>query len=160
MMMPYIVGAAAVIVLLISAFLVRKYRPGKLNSDAYAVRWQAIQKNCANKKTWTTAVVEADNLLDEVLRRRKYKGKTAGERLVTAQHDLKNNESVWFGHKLRNRIKQDDLKKISKHDTLESLSGFRQALKDLGALREKSIVASPQVIKPESIADKTKGSHD
>ncbi|MBC7546389.1 hypothetical protein H7171_01440 [Candidatus Saccharibacteria bacterium] len=150
----YIVTAASIVVLLIIALVVRKYRPRKLNSDAYTARWQAIQKNCANKKTWTVAVVEADSLLDEVLKRRKYKGKTAGERLVKAQHDLKNNESVWFGHKLCNRIKQENLKKISKHDTLESLSGFRQALKDLGALPEK-VVTTPQIIKPETIAPET-----
>lgn len=143
-MIIMIASISAVVVLIIAGLLVKKFTPGKLNSESYARRWQAVQKHCANKKSWVTAVVEADHLLDEVLKKRRYKGKTTGERLVKAQHDLKNNESVWFGHKLCNRIKQEELKKISKHDTLESLSGFRQALKDLGAL--KDTVRTPPVI--------------
>ncbi|MDB5184604.1 MAG: hypothetical protein JWN38_412 [Candidatus Saccharibacteria bacterium] len=132
--------AAAVIVLLI-AIVVFKRRPRKVNVDSCTKRWQAVQKRCADKGTWPQAIAEADKLLDDVLKRRHYKGKTTGERLVTAQHDLTNNEGVWFGHKLRNRIEAESLKKVSKQDTLEALGGFRQALKDLGALSERKVVA-------------------
>jgi len=87
-------------------------------------RWLALQKNCSNKNTWPQAILEADKLLDDTLKRLRYRGKTTGERLVAAQHKLTDNESVWFGHKLRNRIQDNELKKISKQDTLEALSGF------------------------------------
>ena len=130
-------AAAGVVGLVLIVLVIRRRRPRKLNAAVLTERWQALQKNCSNKKTWPQAILEADKLLDDTLKRLRYRGKTTGERLVAAQHKLTDNESVWFGHKLRNRIQDNDLKKISKQDTLEALSGFRQALKDLGALRDK-----------------------
>jgi hypothetical protein len=139
-----VIGSAVAVVILVVLAVVLKKRPRKINADACTKRWQELQKNCSDRKTWHQAVTEADKLLDDVLKRRHYKGKTPGERLVSAQHDFTNNESLWFGHKLKNRIEQEDVKKISKQDTLEALSGFRQALKDLGALREKVIIPPAQ----------------
>lgn len=147
--MKLLIGGG-VALLLIIGLVIWKRRPKKINTDYCMDRWQAIQKNCADKKKWPIAVTEADRLLDEVLKRRHYKGKTTGERLVSAQHDFTNNESLWFGHKLYNRIKDDGLKLLTKQDTLEALGGFRQALKDLGALQDK-IITAPAEAKPSTI---------
>lgn len=127
-----------------SVLIYFRRKPKKINVQQCTDRWQQLQKLCADKKNWPMAVTEADRLLDDVLKRRHYKGRTTGERLVSAQHDLSNNESLWFGHKLYNKINDDDLVKITKRDTLEALGGFRQALKDLGALRDKVITAPPE----------------
>ena len=134
------VGVGLLLILLV---LLRKFRPRKINTAGCTERWQTLQKHCADKKTWHLAITDADRLLDDVLKRRLYKGKTTGERLVSAQHDFSNNESLWFGHKLYNRIQDDDFKKLSKQDTLEALGGFRQALKDLGALKDKVFRPAP-----------------
>ena len=131
-------AVAAVIVLLIVIFLaswLTRRRPHKLNVEYFQKRWQEAQKLLSSKNTWPLAVINADKLLDDALKRCRYKGKTMGERLVAAQHDLTNNDGVWFGHKLRNRIAHEDVRKIKKQDVLKALSGFRQALRDLGALR-------------------------
>lgn len=130
--------------------LVLKFRPRKINVNSCTARWQAVQKLCSNKKEWYLAIIEADRLLDDVLKRRHYKGKTTGERLVSAQHDFTNNESLWFGHKLYNRINDDKLVKLRKQDTLEALGGFRQALKDLGALRDK-VITAPAKTEPQTV---------
>jgi hypothetical protein len=129
------VVAAAALLLVIIVIVVRRRRPRTLNMDKFTERWRDLQKNCADKKTWPIAIVEADDLLADALKLRRFKGKNTGERLVAAQHSLTNNESVWFGHKLRNQIVNEDLKKLRKQDVLEALSGFRQALRDLGALK-------------------------
>lgn len=132
----YIVAIAAATVILIGlAVIVRRRRPAKINSDRFAERWKALQQNCATRKTWPQAIIEADDLLDDALKKRRYKGKTPGERLVSAQHDLTSNDSVWFGHKLRKTIAAKDVRKLKKGDVLEALAGFRQALRDLGALK-------------------------
>lgn len=111
-------------------------RRKKLNQTKYTERWKALQGHCASRKTWPQAIIEADNLLDEVLKRSHFKGKTTGERLVAAQRALSENETVWHGHKLRNRISQKDIdvRTLKKKDMVIALSGFRQALRDLGAL--------------------------
>lgn len=145
-----IIIAAAVGLLLIIGLVILKRKPKKIDTAKCTNRWQAVQKHCADKKSWHLAVTEADRLLDEVLKRRHYKGKTTGERLVSAQHDFTNNESLWFGHKLYNRIKDDGFQKLSKQDTLEALGGFRQALKDLGALEDK-IITAPATAQPSTV---------
>jgi hypothetical protein len=111
-------------------------RKRKLNVAKFTKRWQELQGNCASRKNWPQAIIDADDLLCEALKKRRYKGKTAGERLVAAQHDLSSNETVWFGHKLRKTITSQDVRKLKKSDVLEALAGFRQALRDLGALEK------------------------
>jgi hypothetical protein len=127
---------AAVIVLLIIIFVIGLFqrRPKPLNQEYFNNRWHELQKLLPDKKTWGMAVIDADKLLDEALRKRHYKGKTMGERLVSSQRDLTDNDGVWFGHKLRNRIVHETGVKLKKRDVTEALVGFRQALKDLGAL--------------------------
>lgn len=129
-----IIGIPIVVLGVISVAEFLRRKPAKLQTAVYTERWRELQKNCADKATWPLAIIDADNLLDKALRARKYKGKTTGERLVAAQHSLTANDSVWFGHKLRNKIVHEDVRKLRKADVLEALSGFRQALKDLGAL--------------------------
>ncbi len=130
----YIVIIAAVVLAVITFGETLRRKPARLPRAIYNERWRELQKHCADKNTWPLAIIDADNLLDKALRARKYKGKTTGERLVAAQHSLSANDSVWFGHKLRNKIVHEDARKLRKQDVLEALSGFRQALKDLGAM--------------------------
>lgn len=132
----YIATAVLVLILISLAAIWRKRRAPTLKPAQFAEQWHTLQKNCLSRKTWPMAVIDADNLLDEALRSQHYKGKTTGERLVAAQHVLTDNEMVWFGHKLRNRIAQEDVRKLKKQDILDALKGFRQALRDLGALEK------------------------
>jgi hypothetical protein len=136
--MKIVLIAGIVAVFLLVFFASRKLgkrRKKKLNHDYFMERWIALQKCCSTRRTWPDAIIEADALLDEALRRCGYKGRTTGERLVSAQRALTNNESVWFGHKLCKRIPEEDVRRLRKQDILEALHGFRQALRDLGALK-------------------------
>src|SRR5579864_5439610 len=94
-----------VAVLLIIAFMVlasiAARRPRKLKPEYLAQRWQELQKLCKDKTTWPLSIIDGDKLLDEALKKRHFKGKTMGERLVAAQRELSDNDSVWFSHKLR-----------------------------------------------------------
>ena len=114
-----------------------KRKPKKMNHDHYMERWIALQKHCASRKTWPNAIIEADELLDDVLKRCRYKGKTTGERLVAAQHQLTSNDTVWVGHKLKKKMQEEpvDVRTLKKKDMVIALAGFRQALRDLGALK-------------------------
>lgn len=133
--MSAIVPAIAVVVLLVivggAGFL--RFRPRSLNTAYYQKKWQEAQALCKDKTTWPLAIINADKLLDEVLKKRHYKGKTMGERMVSAQRMLTNNDGAWFGHKLRNRVVHEEIK-LREGDVKKALVGLRQALKDLGAL--------------------------
>jgi len=111
-------------------------RRRSMNVKHYTEQWKELQKLCASRKTWPQAIIEADDLVAHALKRAGYKGKNTGERLVSAQHDLTANDMIWLGHKLRNRLAQEDVdvRKLKKKDVLDALGGFRQALRDLGAL--------------------------
>jgi hypothetical protein len=124
-----------VALMILGLMMFTKNRIRKLDVVKYTKRWKELQKNCATRKTWPLAIIEADNLLDDALKALNYKGKTTGERMVAAQHQLTSNDTVWFAHKLRNRIVHEDVRKIKKQEVLEALAGFREALRDLGALK-------------------------
>lgn len=122
------------VVALLAWALVLRHRPRKLNQEQFQKKWRDLQKLLPDKDTWSQAVTAADRLLDEALKRRRFKGKGEGERLVKAQHVLTDNDSVWFGHKLRNKIESEPDTKLKEKDVKQALVGIRQALKDLGAL--------------------------
>ncbi len=126
-----VLAASALLLLVVIATLIinRRY---KLSYDQ---RWKDIQKMLAKKSNWKDAIIRSDRLLDEILKKKHFKGKTMGERLVSAQHELSANDKVWFSHKLRNKLESEDIK-LTKNDVKESLLGFWLALKDLGAFKK------------------------
>lgn len=129
-----IIGACLVIaVLVVGVFFLRR-RPRKLKIDRFQSKWRDLQKLCAAKETWPSAIIDADKLLDEALKRRRFGGKSMGERLTKAQRLLSNNEAVWYGHKLRNKLESDPDLRLKENEVKQALVGIRQALKDLGAL--------------------------
>ena len=127
--------AVLVVVFAVGIFVLRR-RPRTLDPEYFAQRWHDLQKNLPNKATWPLAVIDADKLLDEALKRRKFKGKTMGERLVSAQRVLTSNDTVWFGHKLRNKLVHEEYKLTKKGEVKSALLGYLQALRDLGALKK------------------------
>lgn len=132
-MMKFIIGAAAVCVILTVAFVAwRRFRP--IKTDRFQSRWRDLQQLCGKSEGWAEAIILADKLLDEALKKRNIKGKTMGERMVKAQRIFTDNDGVWFGHKLRNKIEADASMKLKENDVKTALIAIRQALKDLGAL--------------------------
>lgn len=129
-----LVIGAGLLLLSLGLIFFMKRQAKKINKEYYSAEWKHLQSMCATRKTWPDAIVRADDLLNEALKQRGYKGRTTGERLVAAQHDLSSNDTVWAGHKLRNNITNIDVRKLKKQDIILGLKGFRQALRDLGAL--------------------------
>lgn len=109
----------------------RKIKPAKFKEQ-----WTELQKFCKSKDTWGLAVISADKLLDEALKKKKIKGKSMGERLVEAQKMLTDNDAVWFGHNLAKKLLDESAGRLKEADVKKSLIGFRQALRDLGALEK------------------------
>lgn len=133
-----IASACLIGVVIIVGFVFRK-RAYQLDKRYFSRRWNKVQKLCGDKKTWYKAIIDADNLLDEALKRKHFKGKSTGERLVSAQRYLSANDTVWLSHKLKNKIEEQELNKITKKETIEALTSYRMALKDLGAIGEERI---------------------
>jgi hypothetical protein len=113
---------------------VYKKLPKKLKTEQFSTKWKQIQSFCKEKSQWPEAIVQADQLLDAALKRRKYKGKSMGERMVAAQRIFTSNDDLWFAHNLSKKILINDDIKLKESDVKTALVAFRQALRDLGAL--------------------------
>lgn len=130
-----IVLSALVPALLIISFIILRRWPRKLKVDKFANEWKELQGLCRDKGTWPAAIIDADKLLDKALKRRKFKGKSMGERIVSAQRKLSSNDQLWFAHNLAKKLKAEPAFKLKEADVKTALIGFRQALRDLGALQ-------------------------
>ncbi len=127
-----------VVVFAVLIFLSRSvYRrlPKRMKQLRNQQKWSELQKFCKKPETWPDAVIAADKLLDDILKRRRFKGKSMGERIVSAQRTLSDNDAVWFAHNLAKKTKEDDAPQLKEGDVKKALLGFRQALRDLGALQ-------------------------
>jgi len=129
-----LVVAAALFIAGIVLFIVWRHRPLFLDTEQFQRQWQGLQKLLRDKARWADVVVDADKLLDLALKKKHLKGGSMGERLVKAQRLFTDNDGVWFGHKLRNRIDTDPTVKLKESEVKQALVGIRQGLKDIGAL--------------------------
>lgn len=118
------------IVLGVASFLYsRKLRPKKFRK-----KWGKIKAKLPKQDQWREALIEADKLLDKALKKKKYSGKTVGEKLVKAEKIFSDKDEVWFGHKLSRTAQEKPDLKLKKADMKRALIGLQKGLKDLGAL--------------------------
>ncbi|MEI7838628.1 MAG: hypothetical protein WCI37_02465 [bacterium] len=122
------------VVFLIVCFFSWKLKPIRMNKVYFYESWKNLQKLLIDKKTWAKSVIAADKLLDEALKKRHFKGKSMGERMVSAQRYIRDNDGVWFAHKLSNKLDDSPKTRLNKTDTKEALTAVKKALQDLGAL--------------------------
>ena len=134
------IGLGALVFLLVGSLVYRRI-PKKLKVEQYIGDWKELQLYRRDKATWPNAIAEADKLLDRALKKRKYKGKRMGERMVSAQRTITNNDQLWFAHNLAKKIVADPALKLKEVEVKTALIGFRQALKDIGALKPNEVVA-------------------
>jgi hypothetical protein len=104
-----------------------------LNKEYFHDKWFELLARVKTSEGMILAVIDADKLLDEALRKRHFRGKTMGERLVAAQRSLSDNDAVWYAHKLRNRLVHEPNVKLKKSEAQTALTGFKKGLQDLGA---------------------------
>lgn len=107
---------------------------GPAGQKHFQEKWVELLTRVRTPEGMVLAVIDADKLLEEALKHKGYKGKTTGERLVSAQRDIKDNDAVWYAHKLRNRLVHEPNVKLRKNEAQSALAGFRACLKDLGLL--------------------------
>lgn len=120
-----------VVLALLSRFAQR--RSVRLDQPYFQHSWMELLARVKSPEGMMLAVIDADKLLDEALKKRHFKGKTMGERLVSAQRILSDNDAVWYAHKLRNRLVHEPNIRLKKKEAQTALAGFKQGLKDLGA---------------------------
>ncbi len=103
----------------------------------FSKKWDKVKKRLG--KNWESeaklAIIEADNLLDSVLKRMAFKGESLGERLKQLSKEmLPNIDDVWDAHKTRNNIVHDPDYRLSIGKARSVLQHYEDAFKNLEAL--------------------------
>lgn len=124
-------GFAAIVI----GILIYWRLPKRLKATKFEKKWKQLQLFCRDKTTWRDAILAADRLLDEALKKRKYSGGSMGERLVSAHKIFTDHDSVWQAHNLYKKLDGNPSLKPRESDVKNALLAFRQALRDLGALK-------------------------
>jgi hypothetical protein len=135
-LLGFLVAILVIGALVIATIMLTKKGGMQLDVDKYRLKWMAIEKqlNKDDVSGCVLAVLNADKLLDQALRDRGIKGQTMGERMKTAKNMWSNANAVWGAHKLRNQIAHESDHHLSYEDARRAITGFKQALKDVGAI--------------------------
>lgn len=97
-------------------------------------KWQDIvsKTETGAEKDLQIAIIEADSLLDLVLKRNGYPGESLKERLnAIKQENLLNMDEVWQAHKTRNEIAHNPHFAIVKKDAEKILKFYKNAFQKL-----------------------------
>jgi len=101
-------------------------------------RWDVVQNhlNSDNETDWKFAVIEADNILDELVRKMGYDGEDLGERLKAVEpSDFQSLQSAWEAHKVRNQIVHESSGfKLTYAETKRVISLYEQVFREFGYL--------------------------
>ena len=105
------------------------------DSQAWQKRWQELEAMLAGGASqWAVAVIEADKLLDRVMRSMALPGKDFGERLRFLSLSRPEIRAVWPAHLIRNRLVHESHYELERRVALNALKTFERAFKDLGVL--------------------------
>lgn len=131
-----VVAIVAVGLLALVAMTLMGKRRHEFNVEEYQTRWLKIENSLVKgqRQTYNLAVLNADKLLDRALTEMGLPGKTMGERMKRVNDKFTKVNSVWYAHKLRNQIAHESDFELDYDEASRALAGFRQALKDLGAI--------------------------
>lgn len=127
-------GAVLIVGALLFAVITMRKGSGPLDVDKYRLRWLQIEQKLSRDEPLThqMTVLDADKLLDQALKESGIDGATMGDRMKKV--NWSNADVVWGAHKLRNRIAHESDVKVNYDTARRALAGFKQGLKDVGAI--------------------------
>jgi preprotein translocase subunit SecG len=110
-----IIFLTVIIYCLVRIYEVRKEEKAKLEKAHIAIddepyrnpQWDVVLKHVESDEPsdWRLAIIEADNMLDAMVKKMGYEGENLGDRLKAAEHaDFESLDSAWDAHKMRNQI--------------------------------------------------------
>ncbi len=103
-------------------------------SEPTDMRWVKIQDRLrrGDEVNLKLAVIEADNVMGELLKRMSLPGKDMAERLKQFEkHELRSIDLVWESHKLRNQIVHEPSFHITREEAERAVEGIGAALREL-----------------------------
>lgn len=121
----FIVIDFVVLLLVLSKMQKRKFSTA--DKKVFQHHWQNIRSGLDLKH----AVMDADKLLDAVLKKKGYSG-SLGDKLKAARPLFSDIDGVWAAHKLRNQLAHELSLTFDQQEARKALNHFERALRDLG----------------------------
>ncbi len=130
----------AIVLLIFLKFvkIIKSFIRGKklygIDKPAIKKKWQEIEEllNKSNAMSYKLAVLEADNLLDHILKSMFFPGSTLGERLKVACYKYEKLRQVWQAHKIRNQLVHETNYHLSFQEAKRALNIFKKGFEELG----------------------------
>ena len=87
-----------------------------------------------NPNDWKLAIIEADIILDDILKKRGYAGNSLGERLKSiSPNQVTSLNDAWQAHKIRNRIAHDGADFVlTKRVVQETIAQYQRVFDEFG----------------------------
>ncbi len=96
------------------------------------VKWAKVREKLKskNESDYKVAIIEADNIIDDLIARMNYKGENMGERLDNiAPGQIENIEDLRHAHEVRNRIIHDESFVLTKEEAEKTFEYYEDFLK-------------------------------
>lgn len=101
-------------------------------------KWEQVQAHITSKNPaeWRLAIIEADVMLDELLKTSGYHGDTVGDRLKAVEpSDFTTLQSAWEAHKVRNQIAHEGSSfQITEREAQRIIGLFENVFKEFGII--------------------------
>jgi len=119
--------------------LFRKRKKKLHEKNPLAMReWKRIQKKVreGSPQAFTVAIIEADKLVDELLRQEGLSGDFMAERLeqLRRARSMKTLEKIWQAHRIRNNLVHTPGFQISPSHAEDMIKTYEAFLKEFGAI--------------------------
>lgn len=101
------------------------------------LRWSEVEKhiNSEREAEWKFAVIEADKLMDDVIKSAGFLGDSMGDRLMNVQPgQIVSIDDIWEAHKIRNRLVHDANYFLRYGEARRAVDLYRKALNEFGAI--------------------------
>jgi hypothetical protein len=102
--------------------------------EEISASWERVRElmDSRNSSDWHIALLRADAILDDALRRLGYQGETMADRLkIVDPTVLTSLDSVWSAHRLRNTMAHDPLQTHGRETIVEAIRAYEDALTEL-----------------------------
>ncbi len=99
--------------------------------------WQSVldKLESGDEANYKLAVIEADKIFDNLLKRIGYQGEALGERLKQIDSgDIPNIDQIWQAHKIRNRLVHEPDFQLKEHEARQAIEIYQRAFNDLEAV--------------------------
>lgn len=106
-----------------------------LDRDFVNTKWQEIKNlmRLGHPSNYARAVLEADKLLDHVLKSFRTPGMTMGDRLKASQNrfSAEGYNAAWQAHKVRNEIVHSATYELMDYSAKSAISNYKKAIDEL-----------------------------